>query len=110
MRLKVVPIVVGALGMVPKGLEKRLEELEISGRIKAIQSTAMLRWARILRRVPGDLMRLGVTQTPVKDKYKSFCSHQCKDYIELWLAHLSANWTLVGISLQQYHIVSLVSG
>ena len=31
MKVTVIPIVVGALGMVPKGLEKRLEELGIRG-------------------------------------------------------------------------------
>ena len=46
-----IPIVIGALGMVPKGLERSLEELEIRGRIETIQTTALLRSARILRRV-----------------------------------------------------------
>ena len=31
---------VGTLGMVPKNLEKRLEQSEIDGRIEAIQTTA----------------------------------------------------------------------
>ena len=47
MRAKVIPIVVGALGTVPKSLE----ELEIRGRIETIQTTALLRSVRILRRV-----------------------------------------------------------
>ena len=37
MRVKVVPTVIGALGTVPKGLEKSLRELEIKGRIETIQ-------------------------------------------------------------------------
>ena len=49
----VVPIIVGALGMVSKSLEKGQEEREISGRIKTILTTAFLRSARILRRVLG---------------------------------------------------------
>ena len=49
MTVTVVPIMVGALGTVPKGLEKRLEELEIRRRIEPIQTTALLRSARILR-------------------------------------------------------------
>ena len=60
----VIPVVIGVLETVPKGLKKGLEELEIGGRIKTIQTTALLRLARILRRV---LERLAVTQTPVKD-------------------------------------------
>ena len=42
---------VGTLGMVLKGLEKKLEELEIRGRIKTFQTTGLLRLAKILRRV-----------------------------------------------------------
>ena len=41
--LKVVPIVIGALGTVPKGLEKSLSELEIKGRIETIQTTVLLK-------------------------------------------------------------------
>ena len=36
MSVRVIPIVVGALGTVPKGLERRLEQLEIRGQIKII--------------------------------------------------------------------------
>ena len=36
MRARVIPIVVGALEIVPKGLEKNLEELEIRRRIEMI--------------------------------------------------------------------------
>ena len=38
MRVTVIPIVAGALGTFPKGLEKRLEELEIRRRIETIQT------------------------------------------------------------------------
>ena len=48
MKVKVIPIVVGALGTVPKGLERGLENLEIRGRIDIIQNTALLQSARIL--------------------------------------------------------------
>ena len=51
MRMKGIPIVVGALGTVPINLEKRLEDLEIRGRIETIQTTALQQSARILRRV-----------------------------------------------------------
>ena len=49
MKVKVIPIVVGALGTVLKRLEMRLEELDMKGRIKTIQTTALLRLTRILR-------------------------------------------------------------
>ena len=50
-RVKVIPIVDGALGTVPINLEKEMEELEIKGRIETIQATALLRSLRISRRV-----------------------------------------------------------
>ena len=39
------------LEMILKGLVRGLEELEIGGQAKTIQTTALLRSARILRRV-----------------------------------------------------------
>ena len=39
------------LGTIPKGLVERLEELVIRGRVETIQTTALLRSARIMRRV-----------------------------------------------------------
>ncbi len=47
MKVTVIPIVIGALGTVTKGL---LKDLEVSGRVETIQTTALLRTARILRR------------------------------------------------------------
>ena len=44
-------IVIGALDTVTKGLVQTLEELEITGRMMTVQTTALLRSARILRRV-----------------------------------------------------------
>ena len=51
MKVTIVPIVIGALGTVTKGLLKGLEELEVGGQVQTIQTTALLRTARILRRV-----------------------------------------------------------
>ena len=51
MRIKMIPIVVGAHGTVPKNLENKLDDLEIRGRIGTILTTALLQSARILRRV-----------------------------------------------------------
>ena len=47
----IVPIVIGALGPVTKGLLKGLADLEIGGRVETIQTTALMRTARILRRI-----------------------------------------------------------
>ena len=51
MKVTIVPIKIGVLGTVTKGLLKGLEDLEVSGRVETIQTTALLRTARILRRV-----------------------------------------------------------
>ena len=51
MKMTVMPIVVGAIGVVSKNLEKRLIELEIGGRTAAIQTTAIEKSAVILSRV-----------------------------------------------------------
>ena len=52
---------IGVLGTKSKGLLKGLEDLEVGGRVETIQMTALLRTARILRRVLetwGDLLSL----------------------------------------------------
>ena len=51
MQVTIIPIVIGAFGTVSKGLLKGLEDLEVGGRVETIQMTALLRSARILRRV-----------------------------------------------------------
>ena len=61
MKGTIVPIVIGALGTITKGLLKGLEDLEIGGRVEIIQTRALLRTARILRWVLetwGDLLSL----------------------------------------------------
>ena len=61
MKVTIVPIVIGALGTITKALLKGLEDLEIGGRVETIQTTALLRRARILRWVLetcGDLLSL----------------------------------------------------
>ena len=51
MKVTFIPIVIGVLGTVTEGFIKGLEDLEIRGRMKTIQTTALLNSARILRRV-----------------------------------------------------------
>ena len=51
MKVTIIPIVIGAFGTVTKGLLKGLEDLEDGGRVDTIQTTALLKTARILRRV-----------------------------------------------------------
>ena len=66
MKVTIIPIVIGAFGTITKGLLKGLEDLEVGGRVETIQTTALLKTTRILRRVLEtweDLLSL----TPVKD-------------------------------------------
>ena len=51
MKMTVIPIMIGAFGTVSKGLLEELEVLEVGGQVETIQTTALLRTARILRRV-----------------------------------------------------------
>ena len=51
MQVTIIPIVIGAFGRVTKGLLKGLEDLEVGGRVDTTQTTALLRTARILRRI-----------------------------------------------------------
>ena len=51
MKVTFIPIIIGALGTVTKGLIKGLENLEIKGRVETIQTTILLRSGRILRNV-----------------------------------------------------------
>ena len=51
MKVIIIPIVIGAFGTVTKGLLKGLGDLEVGGRVETIQTTALLKTARILRRV-----------------------------------------------------------
>ena len=62
MKVTIVPIVIGALGTVTKILLKGLEDLEVGGRVETIQTTG-----QNTETSPGDLWRLAVTQTPVKN-------------------------------------------
>ncbi len=51
MKVTIIPFVIGASGTVTKGLLKDLEDLEVGDRVETIQKTALLKTARILRRV-----------------------------------------------------------
>ena len=74
MKVTIVPIVIGALGTITKGLLKGLEDLEVGRRVETIQTTALLRTARILRWVLetwGDLLSL-------KLQWKTISWHWCE--------------------------------
>ena len=55
-----IPIGSGALGTIPKGLVKRLERFQIRGYSDHSEYS-------ITKKIPGNLRRLTVTQTPSKN-------------------------------------------
>ena len=70
------PIVIGAFGTVTKELLKGLEDLEVGGRVETIQTTALLKTARILRRVLetwGVLLSLNLL-------WKTISKHWCEKH------------------------------
>ena len=61
MKVTVILTIISALWTISKGLVKGIEELEIGGQAETIQTTALLRSAKILKRVletQGDLQSL----------------------------------------------------
>ena len=61
-KVAIIPIVIGTFRTVTKGLLKWLEDLKIRGRDNYIIENS-----QNTEKSPGDVRRLPVTQTPVKD-------------------------------------------
>ena len=64
MKVTIIPVVIGNLSSVTKGLIKRLEDLEITGRVETINH-CIIEVDQNIEKSPGDLRRLAVTQTPM---------------------------------------------
>ena len=62
--MTIIPIVIGAFGTVTKRLLKGFEDLEVGGRVETIQTTALLRRARILRKVLEICCRSNSSERP----------------------------------------------
>ena len=58
MKVTVIPVIVGALETIAKGLLRRLEKLEVGGRAQTIDTTALLRSAKNTEKRPEDLLSL----------------------------------------------------
>ena len=67
MKVTIEPIVIGVLGTITKGLLKGLEDLEVGGRVETIQTTALIRTDRILRRVLETCCHLDACDWPSAD-------------------------------------------
>ena len=51
MKVTIISVVIDAFGTVTKGLLKGLEDLDVVGRVATIETTALKRTVRILRKV-----------------------------------------------------------
>ena len=74
-KVTIIPIVIGAFGTVTKGLLKGQDYLEVGGRVETIKTTALLKTARIQRKVLetwGDLLSLNL---PWKTITLSWCEN-----------------------------------
>ena len=68
MKVTVIPSVNRILGRVTKDLVKRLDDLEIRERVQTIETTALLRSSRILRRILatcGDFLSFESNEKPL---------------------------------------------
>ena len=69
MKVTFIPIVSDALGTITEGLIKGKEDLEIRGRLETIHYCIIV-IGKNIEKSPGDLKRLAVIQTPVKDHHR----------------------------------------
>ena len=67
MNVTILPILIGALSTVTKGLLNGLEDLEVDRTGRDYPNDSIAEDGQNPERSPGDLRRLAVTQTPVKN-------------------------------------------
>ena len=69
MKVTIVPIVIGALGTITKAMLKGLEDVEVGGLYPSTNypKDSIAEYGQNPETSPGDLRRLAVTQTPVKN-------------------------------------------
>ena len=66
MKMTIIPIAIGAFGTVTKGLLKGLEDLEVAAEWRPSNNN-IIEDGQNTEKSPGDLRRLTVTQSPMKD-------------------------------------------
>ena len=76
MKVTIIPIVIGTFGTVTKGLLKGLEDLEVADRVETIQTTTLLKTARILRRV----LETWVDMLSLTLKWKTISLRWCEKF------------------------------
>ena len=67
MKVTMIPIVISALGRVPKELVEGLDDLKIRGRVEDHPKNKIIEIGQNIKESPRDLKRLAVTQTPVEN-------------------------------------------
>ena len=67
MKVTIIPIVIGALSTVTKGLVQGLEDLENKTTSRDHPNYCSIEISQNTEKSPGDLMRLVVAQTPVRN-------------------------------------------
>ena len=65
MKVTVIPIVIGALGEITKGLIQGLQDLEIRGQKDTLLTTHIIEIGQNTKKCPSDLRRLAVAHTPL---------------------------------------------
>ena len=96
MKVTIIPIVIGALDTVTKGLLKGLKDLEIRWRMETIQTTTLLRSARIFKRVLatwGDLLSLKLQLKTISKRWCKKLSRFLFNNPTIWIIVLNMkNW------------------
>ena len=76
MKVTLIPIIIGGLGTIHRGLVKGVEDFEIRGQVASIQTTELMISVRILRRAQEtwrDLMSL-------KLQWKTISKRWCENF------------------------------
>ena len=105
MKVTVIQVVIGTLGTIPKKLVKGLEDSEIWGYVEPIQTTALLKSVRILRRVLEtweDLMSL-------KLQWETICNAGVKNCQMSKIIIITIIIMIVIYVLEYLHIICSVS-
>ena len=105
MKTVVIPIVIGTLGIVPKDLNRRLENIGIETKIDELQKSVILNTARILRKVLdvwGDLL------SPSFLEYRSSIGNPvCENKIIIIIIIIIIITIIIKKQLYLFHLLTL---
>ena len=101
-----IPIVIGALGTISKGYVKGLEDFEIRGQMETIQTTALLRSARILRWVLETCSHSDTSEKPLSN---SGVKTSQKSKIKIFIVLSNFSYLSIIIICSHNYLVSIIS-